>query len=370
MPRVHDFPLYPGAESKRREEHARILHGALHGWGEAFHEETLFGSVELFDRLGGIRAVHAHGGFRKRETNERPHLLGHPPHGVHVGRVIERPDRDEPGARFEPGRGELSRGRVAEEGRGDEFFGGDAVAVAEQRRLDGRTHQRQIAAVHGRELAAQMVVSSLRHGGEGGENRGGGFVFGDGVGASLGRGERGFDGVVSRVSEGMQVLHVEDARGGGARGADAEGERLLGHESVEDDGVGGGGLERGFELGAAIGRDVVGANPRRLEDVGVLVGSRAREVVHAPSPRLEHAEQAGGAHARGRAARLGPKEADEHNRTRVVGGGGARGRATEARDGARRLKGAATRRRSTARRGRRERHAAKQRRRAHPHDSG
>ena len=98
----------------------------------------------------------------------------------------------------------------------------------------------------------------------------------------------------------------------------------------------------------------------------MLVGSRAREVVHAPSPRLEHAEQAGGAHARGRAARLGPKEADEHNRTRVVGGGGARGRATEARDGARRLKGAATRRRSTARRGRRERHAAKQRRRAHP----
>ena len=238
----------------------------------------------------------------------------------------------------------------------------------EQRRLDGRTHQRQIAAVHGRQLAAQIVVASLRHGGEGGENRGGISTSPTGSGRPWRR-RRVLTAACRGVSEG-EVLHVEDARGGGARGADAEGERLLGHESVEDDGVGGGGLERGFELGAAIGRDVMGANPGRLEDVGVLVGSRARQVAHAPSPRLERAEEAGGAHARGRAGRLGPKEADEHDRTRVVGGGGARGRATKTHDGDRRRKGAATRRRSTARRGRREGDAAEERRSAHPHDSG
>ena len=139
-PRVHDFP-----HGRRRIEAARpparassMAPSARLGRSLPRRNPVWVGASCLIAHRWDTRRTRRDAGFRKYQRRMILHLLGHPPHGVHVGRVIERPDRQARGARFEPGRGELSRGRVAEEGRGDEFFGGDARSgVAEQRRLDG-----------------------------------------------------------------------------------------------------------------------------------------------------------------------------------------------------------------------------------------
>mmetsp|Transcript_11558 Transcript_11558/g.49281 ORF Transcript_11558/g.49281 Transcript_11558/m.49281 type:complete len:293 (-) Transcript_11558:315-1193(-) len=183
-PRVHDLALDAGAEPQRREQNPRLLHRRLHGRREPQHVKPLLRPVQLLHGFRGVRAVDAHGGVRQRLADPRPHLCGEPPHGVDVGRVVKRADGGEPLARRE--RRDARRRKVvfarrfvfrlAEERRRDELRRGNPEAVAHQPRLHRRAHQRQVASVHGRELARDARVARGGHRGKRGAQNGFGFV--------------------------------------------------------------------------------------------------------------------------------------------------------------------------------------------------
>ena len=238
-PRVHDLALDPRAEPKRGEEDARVAHRPGDGRGEALHQKSALLVLELPDRLRGVRAVDAHRRRGKLRANEGPHLVAHPAHGVHVGGVVEGAYGDEPVAIVEPGRRLLLFPFFAEEGGRDELGRGDAETIGQERQLHGRTHEGEVAPVHARELAGEVLVPRLGHRRE---SRRDGIETGRvAVAGGLRRRlECALQRRVPRVSEGVEILHVEHARGVRARGADAKGEGLLRGESIEDDGVGGG----------------------------------------------------------------------------------------------------------------------------------